>query len=333
MARGVLAIALLVCAAGDATAQGAADKASAEALFNEARKLMAEGKYADACPKFASSQRLDPGVGTSLNLGDCYEKTGKTASAWAQFREAAALASASGDSRRADVAQRRAAALEDRLCKLTVIRPSKLVPGLKVTRGEEPIDPAMLGTPLPVDPGTFAIEATAPGKKTWRGTVELRSDGATAAVEIPVLEDESPTSAQPSASTRASGSLAPTQKDAAGRRTSRRTMALVAGGVGVAGLAVGTVLGLSARSTWSDAQNKCPGNVCESDQDAQLGKDAQTRATWATVGFAIGAAGLVTGAVLWITAPKASSPTTSTGMQLTPLGGPSTAGLMLTGGF
>ena len=81
-----------------AAAQG--DKATAEALFAEGRRLMSSGDYKTACPKFAASQKLDPGLGTSLNLADCYEKLGKTASAWAEFRDAAAAAHRVGSKER-----------------------------------------------------------------------------------------------------------------------------------------------------------------------------------------------------------------------------------------
>src|SRR5262245_8870421 len=93
-------------------AQDAMNKATAEALFADGRRLVGAGDYAAACPKFAASQKLDPGVGTALNLADCYERMGRWASAWAEFRSAASAAHTVGAREREELAGGRAQALE-----------------------------------------------------------------------------------------------------------------------------------------------------------------------------------------------------------------------------
>src|SRR5262245_34891354 len=99
----------LVLGAGAATAQGP-DAAGAEWLFREGRALMKEGNLTAACPKLAESLRFDPAVGTLMNLAECEEREGKTASAWQRWGAAADQLPAS-DRRRA-TALARARALE-----------------------------------------------------------------------------------------------------------------------------------------------------------------------------------------------------------------------------
>src|SRR3954465_1173150 len=88
--------AILALATGARAEPTEADKAAAETLFVDARKLFQAGRYVEACQSLAESQRLDPGIGTLLNLGRCYEKLGRTASAWSTYREAAAAAKLAG---------------------------------------------------------------------------------------------------------------------------------------------------------------------------------------------------------------------------------------------
>jgi hypothetical protein len=271
------------------------DKTTAEALFAEGRKLMTAGKYADACPKLEASLKLDAGVGTMLNLAECYEKNGQTASAWTEFREAISAARDAGSKDRADLARARAAALEPKLSRLTVVVPKGQL--VDVTRDGALLESAAFGTPVPVDPGKHVIAASAPGKRKWATSVDVTS-AAQVSVDVPALADESAAAAHESAIT------ADAPKTSAGG-SSQRTLAITAGVVGVVGIAAGTVFALKASSTWSDAKNKCTTDRSNCGLEGQgLSQDAKSSANTATIAFVIGAVGLAGGTILWLTAPK-----------------------------
>src|SRR5579883_2794024 len=126
----VLVTAAAVLAPRPATA---ADPAAAESLFDQGRQLMDQGRYSEACPKFEESQRLDPGLGTQFHLADCWEHLGRTATAWALFREVESQARAQGEGSREKIAHDRAATLQPMLPRL-VIDPdgAASTPGLAV---------------------------------------------------------------------------------------------------------------------------------------------------------------------------------------------------------
>src|SRR5262245_40239679 len=60
---------------GDAPAIEQTRVARAEAAFDKGRALLQQGRVAEACLELEESQRLDPGLGTQLNLADCYERS------------------------------------------------------------------------------------------------------------------------------------------------------------------------------------------------------------------------------------------------------------------
>src|SRR5262249_45322094 len=140
----------------------AGTNAAADALFNEGRRLMADGQFAEACPKFLESEQLRHGLGTLLNLADCFEKVGRTASAWTTFREVDDEATKAGDAARKRVAHERIEALEPRLSKLIVDVPHDHdLPGLEVRKDGSVVGRASWGVPIPVDPGKHSIAAVA----------------------------------------------------------------------------------------------------------------------------------------------------------------------------
>jgi hypothetical protein len=95
----------------------------------------------------------------------------------------------------------------------------------------------------------------------------------------------------------------------------QRIAGVAAGGVGVAGLVVGSVLGFGAHSKYNDALTDCKGTVC-TQQGLDQSSSAHSEAAASTVVFAVSAALVGGGAILFFTAPKSGvTVTPSVGMQ------------------
>ena len=164
--------------------------ALAESLFREGKRLSSERRFAEACPKFAESYKLDAGLGTLLNLASCHESEGKPASAWAEFSDAASRAKREGDSDRAQLAQEHVRALEPKLAYLTIsMAVGASIPGLVITFDTRELSSAALGVRLPVDPGRHQITASAPGKLSNSQTVDAPAPGGNQGVVLPALQD------------------------------------------------------------------------------------------------------------------------------------------------
>ncbi|MEO8796371.1 MAG: tetratricopeptide repeat protein, partial [Polyangiaceae bacterium] len=307
------------------------NKADAQAAFELGRKLVLRGKFAEACPKFEESERLDPGLGTMLFLADCYEKTGKTASAWGQFREAEAIAIKESDSRE-QIAHDRAIRLEPKLSKVILqVDPANKVEGLHVTRDGDDIGEGVWNTPLPIDPGPHELGASAPGKTPWTEHVEIANDASTITVAIPKLADE-PNAVAPLVAVPIRGPVEPPPEEPKNRGNTQRILGLSAMGVGVAAGIVGTVFGVVAKSknaTSNDGPCNANTNLCVSQQGVDERSAAKTDALVSTIAF-IGAGVFVAGgAVLYFTAPTSKRPVAG----LVPSIGPQSAGLQLGGSF
>lgn len=282
--------------------------AAAQALFDEARKLMAQGSHAEACPKLEESQRLDPGVGTQLNLAACYEAIGRTASAWSLFLEAAALANRTAERQREQIARERAAQLERRLSKLRVIVPQDVrTIGLRVERADAEtaavMGPAQWGAAMPIDPGKHVVRATAPGKRPAQLEVEVPADGATYTITLSPLRDAPE---QAKEDQRAAAGEDPGFFEGLG---TQRVIGLSLGAAGVVALGVSGVFTLLAVSANDASQSNCEGNACNATGLADR-EDAMAHGDRATVALIGGGVLIAAGAVLFATgAPSEEQPT------------------------
>ncbi|UQA62817.1 hypothetical protein [Polyangium aurulentum] len=281
---------------------------TAEVLFDEGVALADAGKLEEACKKFEASERLEHAPGTLLNLADCYEKTQRFSSAFEAYNKVAVESREAGKTARAQEARSRADALKPRISKLVIdLAPDvAAVPGLVVKRNGTLVASPLWGQSVPVDAGEQTITVSAPGKAPWRETIAVR-EAETATVSVKTLEDP--------------------------KMPAQKIGAIAAGGVGVAGVVVGSVFGLLAMSKWSDAVDACKGpdsspTSCSTPKgvtDASaLGSEANGLATISTVGFVLGGAGLAAAGILWFTAPRDAPPASA--WRVVPVVGPAGVG-------
>jgi hypothetical protein len=310
-------LATLACAGTASAVPSLAEKAAAQALFEDGLQLMGAKRYAEACPKLEESERLDPALGTRFRLSECDEAIGRLASAWAGFLEVADLAHAAGQTDRETVARARAAAIEPKLSrvKVEVVQPD--TPGLEVAHGSVIVGRGQWGTAVPIDPGTYSITATAPSKKPWRGSVTIAEDGSTATLLVPALDD-APTEIGPSPIPLTVGApLAVTPLDAHPGRGAR-----IAGytliGAGAAGVIASGVMGLVAKGNYDSTGAHCSATLC--DPSGKTTTDgARQLAGAATAVFVVGAVAAVGGVVLVLTAPSgARRSSTSAALRVGP---------------
>jgi hypothetical protein len=283
----------------------AQDLAAAEALFNKGLAEMEAKKFDTACPALAESHRIDPRAGTLFTLAECENKAGKIATAVARYEDylrAFGRLTADQQSKqkgREKIAAEQKAALSPHVPQLTLVLPQAAPSGTVVKRGEAVLGAPSLGIALPVDPGEHVVTTQAPGGPVHeqRFTISL-DEKKTVELEVEVGA-AAPAAAAPSDAV----GVNVDSRDTSDPGQGRRTIAFVVGGVGVAGVVVGAIMGGLTLGKKSTIDDHCDGPRCDAE-----GKDAadsaQTTGLVSTIGFGVGIAGLAAGTVLLLTAPK-----------------------------
>jgi hypothetical protein len=177
---------------------------------------------------------------------------------------------------------------------VTILVPAgvRALPGLQVRCDGIPVPAAQWGSSIALSTGDHVLVAIANGKRRWERTVRVEGEAAPITVTIGPLQDAS-VAPQPQPD------LTPAPEPANGRRIA----GFVVGGLGLAGLAVGGVAGGLALGKKQVVDENCPDLQCQNEEGWAAVDDANAFATVSTVGFAVGLAGLATGAVLVLTAP------------------------------
>jgi hypothetical protein len=293
-----------------------ADKAMAETLFRAARTLMDQGKVAEACERFSESQKLEPKLGTLLNLAVCHEQLGRTASAWGEFADAAGQAKLKGQPDREEFARQRAAALEPKLAR--VVLTGSTAGGVSFIIDGQPLGASALGAPLPMDPGEHVISVEAPGKKRWEARITVPRGPAMLPVEIPDLEEATPPPPPPRL-TPLPPPLPPPPLPPKGP-SGARIAGIVIGSVGLAGLALGGLFGGLAFAREAEAKRACPNTACPTQEGLDLHTTAGRFATGSTVAFIAGGVAAAGGVVLLLVSRDKAPPRRSAWLAPAPGG-------------
>lgn len=303
---------LVACFADAEQGQTGASKAAADALFAEGRALASQGKYAEACEKFAESERFEPSAGTSLNLGECHEKLGRTASAYGAFGEAKRMAALRQDTEREAYAAQRRAALEPHLSKIALSIP-KQVSGVQVFWDGQALGRGAIGAAIPVDPGKHLVRAIAADKPAFEKVLNVGKGPLTLAVEV-VFPGDKPTA----------NTWSPLQK-----------AGLVVGATGVVSVLVGGGFGIGAIVKNNASKEMClPENAGScSEQGVTLRNQAGTFADVSTGTLLAGGALVGVGLGLFFLAGPTSKEKPrskeSKEMRFVPVVGPGFGGLLL----
>jgi len=317
----MIAVALAAPAMAQAPSNpSSTDPPTAAELFHQGRAALEEKNYEVACPKFAESQRLDPHVGTLVSLAECEEAVGQLARARGHWQQAIELARTLVDSR-LSAAQERFDQIDRRVPRLTLRSVPNLPAEVVVRKDDVDVGRMSLDAPLPVEVGRHTVVVSSPGFEAST-TVVVLGEAESREVTIAVGPALAPT--PPVEPERTATPLPPP------RKSPLRSVALVAGGAGLVGIGIGSVLGLEAIAAKGQ-----PAGVCDPACDAHANSRnaALGEGDASTVAFIAGGALVAAGVVLWLAAPSGRSSGAGAWWWVSPAVAPNAASLGVGGRF
>jgi hypothetical protein len=281
-----------------------AQKKEATDRFTAGKEALASKNWDAAVTSLRASLDIVDSPNARLELSRGLREAGKFADAWTEYGRTidTALTLASKEPRytkTAEAATTERSELEPKigLVTVTVEHPP---PGATVRVGALEVPAAQWGKPVAVAPGPLEISVTNGGKELAHKSMTVAA-GDKPAVALDAL----PAPPAPTADSAASATGSDTSMP--GDHSSLRPAAYIAGGVGVVGLGVFTILGLMSNSTYSDLQNACPHGVCPPGKQGEV-DSGRTQQTVANIGLGVGIAGVAVGTALFFyTAPNKSA--------------------------
>lgn len=255
----------------------AQDTARGEELYQSGVQAYAAGDLATACPRFEASFAADKQAAPLFMWAKCAHKEGKLASALERYEEVLRLGGL--DDRLRDEAAKAVTELGPRVPKLELVRGE--VSPEAIVRVDGTVAAAN-AKPISLDPGTHTVRVELAGHEPFEGTVTLE-ESKTSRFELRLGARLASTSSPPPAGA----------AQASSSHDALVTAGFVAGGVSLAGFALGGVTG-------GMILGACDGSLgcaTRTDDDPSTGLLVVNG-----VGFGLGIAGAATSAVLFVLA-------------------------------
>jgi hypothetical protein len=289
--------------------------------------------FQKACPLIEKSIQVAPAMAAQFRLAECLEKLGRTASAWRHYREVLAAATAAGKTERATFARDRIAALEPKLTRIRLVVPDEVakLERFEIEKNGEKVPADQWNVEIPVDPGEQRVSARAAGHEPWSIRLEVKREGETATLSVPLLRASTQAGLAPIEGDPQRGSepVAPAKPSSREETitvvTAQGIAGIVIGSVGVVVMGIGGGVGLTAKSNYGESAPLCnAANECGI-AGVLIREDARKLGNAGTAVFAVGGALTAAGIIVAATAPW-KRPKSSTRLILAP----STSGGFLT---
>jgi hypothetical protein len=301
---------------GVAFADVARDRAAARSAAESGADAFDQGQYERALGLFTRAEELVHAPPHLLFMARSLTKLGRLVEAYEAYMKLvreqqpknapSAFVSAHAE------AEREVSAVEARIAHVTVVVRGPEADKAIVTMDKTDLPAAVVGIPMPVDPGNHVFSAHTEQVKSKETTVTLR-DGANESVALvlpaPPATATPPRSAAPASEAATQAESHPADRPApdSGGISGQRIAGYITLGLGVAGTGVGTyflISSLDKRGKANDLYECDATQSCSPAQVAEVGNlddEADRSRNLAIASYAVGAAGIVTGLVLLLT--------------------------------
>lgn len=305
--------------------------AAARTLGIEGVRLAEAGKCTEAIEKLSRAESLYHAPTILGRLGECQVNVGQIVMGTENLNRVVREQLAPNAPKPFKDAQVRAQKVLDaalpRIGYLTVLVEPKDAK-LTVTVSGAPVPAALIGAERPTDPGTHEIVASAPGYLTQKTTVQLAEAGRET-VTLQLVPDPNAPKEAPVVAPVVTPPPPPPPPPPPETNQGRKTASYVLLGVGVTGVAVGSITGAMAISKKGNLD--CPQNHCSGSQADDL-DSARSLALVSTISFAVGIPSAIAGTVLLLTSgsssQKAETSKPPRHFAASPYLGPSSAGVV-----